>query len=436
MPSIDTGDTTFVLISTALVLLMTPGLALFYGGLVRRKAVLNTMMMSFVAMGLVGVTWFAFGYSLAFSHGPGALDAWIGGLSWVGLAGVGAEPNAEYAATIPHSAFMLFQCMFAVITPALVSGAVAERMKFKAFVLFTLGWSLVAYVPVAHWVWAPEGWLRKLGALDFAGGTVVHINAGIAALVAALVVGKRKGFGRTPMLPHNIPFVLAGTGLLWFGWLGFNGGSALGANGLAASAFVVTFAAAAAGGTAWALIEQFGHGKMTAVGFALGGVAGLVAITPASGFVGPMPAMVFGVLASGVSFQAIKIKSRLGYDDSLDVFGIHGISGLLGAVLTGAFASTAVNPAGADASVKLVGLQVLAAFVTLVYSAVVTFGLLKLIGATVGLRVEESDEWEGVDLSEHGERGYADTDSATPVRAAIAEKQDDSAPIGVPAIGT
>jgi Amt family ammonium transporter len=429
--TIDSGDTTFVLTSTALVLLMTPGLALFYGGLVRRKAALNTMMMSFVAMGVVGVVWAVVGYSLAFAHGPEGLDRYIGGLEFLGLAGVGAAPNAEYAATIPHSSFMLFQAMFAVITPALISGAVAERMKFSAYVLFCVAWSLLVYSPVAHWVWAPGGWLRQLGALDFAGGTVVHINAGIAALVAALMVGPRKGFGRTVMLPHHIPFVLLGTGLLWFGWLGFNGGSALGANGLAANAFAVTFFAASAAATAWALFEQVVHGKMTGVGFASGAVAGLVAITPASGFVGPMAALLIGALASGISFMAVRAKAKLGFDDALDVFGIHGISGLFGALATGALASLAVNEAGADGSLKLVGTQALACVATLAYSGGLSYAILKVLGLTVGLRVEEADELEGVDVSEHGERAYADNDGSTAWRQPEA-REEVSLPAGRP----
>jgi Amt family ammonium transporter len=407
MPNIDTGDTTFVLMSTAFVLLMTPGLAFFYGGLVRRKSALNTMMMSFVAMGVVGVAWALLGYSLAFSHSPGGLDAYIGGLKYVFLNDVGAAPNEEYAATIPHTAFMLFQCMFAVITPALVSGAVVERMKFSAYVVFCLAWSLLVYAPVAHWVWSPQGWLHALGALDFAGGTVVHINAGVAALVATKLVGPRKGFPKTVMPPHNVPFALLGTGLLWFGWLGFNGGSALGANGLAASAFVATFFAAAAAAVAWALLDLFGHGKMTGVGLATGAVAGLVAITPAAGFVGPMSAIVMGCLASLVSFYAIKMKAKVGLDDALDVFGVHGVSGILGAVLTGAFASTAINSAGADGSLKLVGTQALATVVTIVFSGVLSFVILKVIGATMGLRIDEAAEYDGADISEHGERAYA-----------------------------
>lgn len=412
MPKVDTGDTAFVLLSAALVLLMTPGLAFFYGGLVRRKNALNTMMMSFVAMAVVGVLWLVVGYSLAFSHGAGVLDRVVGGLSWLGLRGVGAGPNADYAATVPHSAFMLYQGMFAVITPALVSGAVAERMKFRAYVLFCAGWSLLAYAPVAHWAWAPEGWLHRLGVLDFAGGTVVHINAGAAALVGAVLVGPRKGFPKAAHVPHHVPFVLLGTGLLWFGWMGFNGGSALSAGPLAAGAFVATFAAAASAGLVWTLLDLKVHGRMTAVGLASGAVAGLVGITPGSGYVGPMAALAIGAVAAGLSFFAVRLKSRVGLDDALDVFGIHGVSGVFGALATGVFASKAVNPAGADGSLGLVGVQLVACAATLAYSGLVSYGLLKLLDRLVGLRVDEQSEFDGTDISEHGERGYSDLDLA------------------------
>jgi Amt family ammonium transporter len=435
VPKIDSGDTAFVLISGALVMLMTPGLAFFYGGLVRRKNALNTMMMSFVAMGLVGVLWAAIGYSLAFSKGPEGLDSFLGGLSFLGLRGVGAEPNADYAATVPQSAFMLYQCMFAVITPALISGAVAERMKFSSYVLFCLLWSLFVYSPVAHWVWSPGGWAHRMGALDFAGGTVVHINAGVAALVATLLIGNRKGYGKTPMPPHNVPFALLGTGLLWFGWLGFNGGSALAANALAGSAYVATFMAAAAAAVAWSLLDLYAHGKVTGVGFASGAVAGLVAITPASGFVAPWPAILIGCLASLASFTAIRIKTKAGLDDALDVFSVHGISGILGALCTGAFASLAINSGGADGSAKLVLIQAAAVCATLVYSGGLSFVLLKIVSlVTGGLRVDEADEYEGVDLSEHGERAYTDFEAAgghaqSPAAAPVA------APVHQPASG-
>lgn len=411
MPTIDSGDTAFVLISAALVLLMSPGLAFFYGGLVRGKSVLNTMLMTFASMCVVGVAWLVVGYSLAFAQGPEALSSFVGGFGHLGLTGVGAAPASD-TATIPHSAFMLFQAMFAILTPALIAGAVVERMKFSAFLLFILGWSLLVYSPVAHWVWSEDGWLFKLGALDFAGGAVVHINAGAAALAAALVLGPRKGFPRAAMLPHNVPFVLLGTGLLWFGWMGFNGGSALAANGLAASAFVATFGAAAMGGTTWGLLEQLQHRRMTAVGFSSGIVAGLVGITPAAGFVTPMAALLIGFGAAGVSFFAIRLKAKVGLDDSLDVFGIHGIAGIFGAVATGALATTLVNPDGADGSLKLVGIQAAASFASLAYSGVASFGLLKLVDALVGLRIDEAAELEGIDVNEHGERGYVGVENA------------------------
>lgn len=408
MPKIDTGDTTFVLMSTALVMLMTPGLAFFYGGLVRRKSALNTMMMSFIAMAFITVAWMLVGYSLAFAPGPEGLESLIGGLAYLGLQGVGGEPNPDLAETIPHASFMLFQGMFAIITPALISGAVAERMKFKAFVLFSIAWSVLVYAPVCHWVWGPGGWIGELGALDFAGGAVVHINAGVAALVAAVVLGPRKGFQKTAMLPHNVPFVLLGTGLLWFGWLGFNGGSALQANGLAASAFVTTVAAAAVAALVWSVLEQWAHGKMSGVGFASGAVAGLVGITPAAGFVTPIGAMLIGVGASGVAFGAVQLKSKIGLDDALDVFGIHGMAGLFGALATGALATTAVNPDGADGSLSLVMTQLVASLAVVAYSGLLSLGILKAVGAVVGLRVDETTEQEGIDLAEHGESAYAE----------------------------
>lgn len=412
-PTIDSGDTAFVLFSAALVLLMTPGLAFFYGGLVRKKSVLNTMLMSFVAMSLVGVLWVVVGYSLAFSPGYGSLAPFLGGFHWVGLSGVGAEPNADYAATVPHTAFMLFQCMFAVITPALISGAVVERMKFSSYLVFIAIWSLLVYAPVAHWVWAPEGFLRKFGALDFAGGVVVHVNAGVAALVAAKLIGPRIGFGKAAMPPHNVPFALLGTGLLWFGWLGFNGGSALAANGLAGSAFVATFIAAAAAGFVYSAMEIISHGKATGVGLATGIVAGLVAITPASGFVGPMASVVIGGLGATVAYFAIKLRPRvLGVDDALDVFGVHGMAGLFGSLATGVFASLAVNSAGADGllagNAKLLWAQLVAVSIPAVWSALASYGVLKILDKTMGLRAVAESESEGLDLSENGEGAYGD----------------------------
>ena len=408
---LDTGDTALVLVSAGLVLLMTPGLAFFYGGLVRAKNVVHTMNLSIVCMGLVGVIWALVGYSLAFSPG-GGVDRVLGGLSWAGLAGVGDAPDASLAATIPHSTFMLFQAMFAVITPALISGAIVERVRMKAYILFIGLWSLVVYSPVAHWVWAPGGWLRNLGVLDFAGGTVVHINAASAALVAALVLGKRRGLRTPSVLPHNVPFAILGAGLLWFGWLGFNGGSALAANGLASSAFTNTFLAPAAAALAWGLVELFLHGRMSGVGLASGAVAGMVAITPAAGFVRPVPAIVLGALAALASFSAVRIRPKLGLDDSLDVFAVHGVAATLGALLTGAFASTAVNAGGADGSIALVGKQAVGVVATLAYSGGLSFVLLKLVGLVTPLRADEQDEWGGMDSAEAGERGYIMADES------------------------
>ncbi len=408
-PRIDSGDTALVLVSAGLVLLMTPGLAFFYGGLVRAKNVVHTMNMSLVSMAIVGVLWTLVGYSLAFSRG-GPLDALLGGLSWAGLRGVTGAPEPELAPTVPHLAFMLFQAMFAVITPALVSGAIVERMRIKAFVLFVALWSVVVYTPVAHWVWAPGGWLRNMGALDFAGGTVVHINAAAAALVGAVLLGKRRGLRAPTTVPHNVPFVVLGAGLLWFGWLGFNGGSALGANGLAAYAFTNTFVAPAAAALVWGLAELFIHGKISGVGLASGAVAGMVAITPAAGFVTPLASLAVGGLAAAASFGAVRLRPRLGLDDALDVFAVHGVAATLGALLTGVLATRAVNEAGADGSLALLGVQALGVLVTLAWSGVVSFLLFKLVGLVTPLRADEQDEWTGLDQSDAGERGYAMAD--------------------------
>lgn len=405
---IDTGDTSWVLTSSAFVMLMTlPGLAFFYGGLVRRKNVLSVLMQCGIMLCVISLQWVLFGYSLAFGPGKG----FWGGLQWLGLNGVGLAPYADYAATIPHQAFMIFQAMFAIITPALIIGAFAERMKFSAFLLFSILWSTFVYDPVAHWVWGIGGWLRIMGALDFAGGTVVHINAGIAAIVAALVLGKRKGYNRQPVPPHNLPFTVLGAGLLWFGWFGFNAGSALSANGLAVNAFVVTNTAAAAAGLMWALIEWFHNGKPTTLGVATGAVAGLVAITPASGFVSVMPAIVIGALVSVICFIMVAlIKSKLGYDDSLDAFGVHGIGGIWGALATGLFASKTVNPAGADGlffgNPAQFIIQLKAVLVTIIYSAVMTLIIVKVVDLLVGVRTKEKDEIMGLDLSQHHEGAY------------------------------
>ena len=410
---IDTGDTALVLVSAGLVMLMTPGLAFFYGGLVRSKNVVHTMNLSIVVMGIAGVLWALVGYSIAFSPG-GALDKVVGGLGWIGLRGVGDAPEPSLGATIPHSAFMLFQAMFAVITPALISGAIVERIRMKPYILFIALWSLVVYAPVAHWVWAPGGWLRGLGVLDFAGGTVVHINAAAAALVGAILLGRRRGLRTPTVLPHNVPFAILGMGLLWFGWFGFNGGSALAANGLAGTGFVNTFFAPAAAALTWGLVELFRHGKMSGVGLASGAVAGMVAITPAAGFVPPISSLAIGALAALASFGAVRLRPRLGLDDSLDVFAVHGVAATLGALLTGAFASTAVNAAGANGSLALVGKQAIGVVVTMIYSGGLSFLLYKLVAVISPLRADEQDEWAGLDQSEAGERGYitADLDSS------------------------
>jgi Amt family ammonium transporter len=409
----NSGDTALVLVSAGLVMLMTPGLAFFYGGLVRSKNVVHTMNLSIAVMGVAGVLWALFTYSLAFSPG-GALDRVLGGISWFGLRGVGDAPDPTLAASIPHSAFMLFQAMFAVITPALISGALVERVRIKAYLLFIALWCVIVYAPVAHWVWAPGGWLRNLGVLDFAGGTVVHINAAAAALVGAILLGKRRGLRAPTVLPHNVPFAILGMGLLWFGWLGFNGGSALAANGLAGSAFTNTFLAPAAAAITWGLVELFLHDRMSGVGLASGAVAGMVAITPAAGFVTPPASLVIGALAAAASFTAVRFRPRLGLDDALDVFAVHGVAATLGALLTGAFASTAINASGADGSLLLVAKQAVGVVATLLYSGVLSFGLFKLVNAITPLRADEQDEWTGLDEAEAGERGYitADLDSA------------------------
>ncbi len=411
---IDTGDTAWVLASTALVMIMTPGLALFYGGMVRTKNALTTIMQSFFIVGLISVQWVLWGYTLAF--GPD-INHIIGGLDWLGLNGVGQEPNADYAATIPHMAFMIFQAMFAVITPALITGSFAERMKFPAFVVFTLLWATFVYDPMAHWVWGVGGWMRELGVLDFAGGTVVHIISGVSGLVLALMLGKRKGYGNEAMLPHHLPMTVIGASLLWFGWFGFNAGSALGANGLAASAFVVTNTAAAAATVSWVFIEWLHNGKPTVLGAASGCVAGLVAITPASGFVSTVPAVFIGLAGGAICYFAVAIvKSKFGYDDSLDAFGVHGVGGTWGAIATGLFASKAVNPAGADGlfygNAGQVTTQLIGVGASWAFAIVATFVIVKIIGMFMTLRASEEQEVMGLDITEHGERGYAYQDFA------------------------
>jgi len=417
---VSAGDTAWMLMSTALVLLMTPGLALFYAGMVRRKNALGTIMQSFMAMAVISIQWVLIGYTLAF--GP-TINGWIGGMAWAGLNGITATPNGDYAGTIPHLVFMAFQMMFAVITPALIFGAVAERMKFKAFLVFLLLWATIIYDPLAHWVWGLNGMLRPgqllahLGfgsgamALDFAGGLVVHISAGITALVAALILGKRRGYPHEPMPPHNLPMTVLGAGLLWFGWFGFNAGSALGANGLAGYAFVNTNTASAAAVLAWVFIEWMHHGKPTVLGAASGAVAGLVAITPACGFIQPWAAILIGLAAGSICYGAVNLRFKLGYDDSLDAFGVHGVGGMLGAILTGIFATTVVNPAGANGLLygnpAQLGIQLVSVLIVIVFCGVGAFVLLKLTGlVTGGLRLSAAEEAEGMDISEHGENGY------------------------------
>ncbi|MDD3983570.1 MAG: ammonium transporter [Candidatus Omnitrophica bacterium] len=403
----NSGDTAWVLISSALVMLMTPGLAFFYGGMVRKKNVLSILMQCFIVLCLLSVQWVLYGYSISFAPG----DGFWGGFKWAGLAGVGLEPYADYSATIPHQAFMIFQAMFAIITPALILGAFAERMKFSAFLAFIVLWVTFVYGPVCHWVWGMGGWLRKLGALDFAGGTVVHINAGIAALATAIAIGRRKNLDKNVPTPHNMPFVVLGTALLWFGWFGFNAGSALAANGLAVNAFVVTNTAAAAAGLSWAFIEWIKNGKPTVLGAASGAVAGLVAITPAAGFVSVIPAIFIGLLVSLFCFIFVsRVKTKFAYDDSLDAFGVHCVGGVWGALATGLFASKAVNPAGADGlffgNPQQFLVQIAAVAVTLVYSFAVSMVIYKIVDSVMGVRVGEKEEAMGLDLTQHHERAY------------------------------
>jgi len=406
---VSAGDTAWVLTSSALVLLMTaPGLALFYAGMVRRKNVLATLMHSFILAALISVQWALWGYSLAFSP----WHALVGGLQWAGLYGVSAtDAYAGYSATIPHQAYMVFQCMFAVITPALITGAFAERISFKGFLVFSVLWATFIYDPLAHWVWGVDGWLHQMGALDFAGGTVVHISSGVSALAAVLMIGQRQGYPREPMLPNNLTLTVTGAGLLWVGWFGFNAGSALAANGLAVSAFVATNLGAAAATLSWVIAEWAWAGKPTVLGAASGAVAGLVAITPASGFVAPMPAIIIGLGAGVICYAAVRMKSRFGYDDALDVVGVHGVGGSWGALATGLFASVAVNAGGANGlffgNPRQLLIQAIAVAASISFAFIGSLVLLQLTDATVGLRVDDEAERMGLDLSEHDENAYA-----------------------------
>ena len=406
-PKVDKGDNAWMLTCAALVLMMTiPGLFLFYGGLVRSKNVLGTIMHSFILVGVVTIQWILWGYSVAFGPDVGGL---YGSLAWVGLNGVGVEPNADYAATIPHMTFMVYQMMFAIITPALITGAFAERAKFSTFLVFMILWTTIVYDPLAHWVWGVKGWMREMGALDFAGGTVVHISSGASALVAAIMFGRRIGYGQEAMPPHNLPFSVIGAGLLWVGWFGFNAGSALAADGLATSAFVATHAAAAAAALAW-LVMDWLRGKPTMLGAASGAVAGLVAITPAAGFVSPLSALVIGVGGGVLCSIACSLKPKFGYDDSLDVVGVHGVGGTWGALATGLFASKAVNAAGNDGlffgNPGQLWTQFISVVVTIVFAMVVTAIILAILKATMGLRVADDEERMGLDLTQHNERAY------------------------------
>lgn len=402
----NTGDTAFILISTALVFFMTPGLAFFYGGMVRRKNVLNTLMSSFFICGLAAVLWVLIGYTLSFGKDVGGI---IGNFQWFGFSGVNWDPNADYAATIPHNLFAAFQMMFAVITPALITGALVERMRFSALFIFIAAWCVIVYYPMAHMVWGVGGLIRNLGAVDFAGGTVVHMSSGISALVASIMLGKRKGLGLASYRPHNIPFVVLGASILWFGWFGFNAGSALGANGLASHAFMTTNTSAAAALLSWMLIERICRGKATILGAATGVVAGLVAITPAAGFVPMWAAIVIGALVSPICYFALTVmKSKFGYDDALDAFGCHGIGGIWGCIATGIFAQGSINTANGlvFGSSKLFIAQLEAVGITIVIAVVGTFVIMSLLKLVMKVRVSDADESKGLDISEHSESAY------------------------------
>lgn len=405
--TINSGDTAWVLVSTALVMMMTPALAFFYGGMVRRKNILSTLTLSIIVLGVISIQWILIGYTLAFGR---SLGGFVGALNFAGLMGVGPEPNADYAATIPHLGFAAYQMMFAVITPALITGAFVERVRFKTFLIFTILWATLVYDPLAHWVWGIGGILRQLGTLDFAGGTVVHISAGFAALAFALVIRPRRGFGNMVIEPHNIPYTVLGAGLLWMGWFGFNGGSALAANGLAVTAVVNTNTAAAAAGLVWMLLAWIDN-KPSALGIVTGAVVGLVAITPAAGFVTPLSSIIIGGLAAPISYYAIKFRQQRKLDESLDVWACHGMGGTWGAIATGLFATTTVNPAGMDGlfygNPGQLGIQAIGVLAAIGYAFVVTFLLARILNSTLGLSVSEAEEQVGLDISEHGERAYA-----------------------------
>ncbi|MEI8113816.1 MAG: ammonium transporter [Bacteroidia bacterium] len=419
-PYIDSGNTAWMIVATALVLLMTiPGLALFYGGLVRQKNVLNILMQCFILTAVITLEWVFFGYSLSFGSSTGALAPYIGGFGWAFLNGIGVNDVSPYyisqaTARIPHLLFVLFQCMFAVITPALIIGAYAERIKFKGFLIFSLLWAIFVYNPVAHWVWSADGWLFKMGALDFAGGTVVHINAGIAALVMTLMIGSRRNYNNHPTAPHNIPLVVIGAALLWFGWFGFNAGSGLAADGLAISAFLATHVATATAAISWALLDWTINKKPTVIGICTGAVAGLVAITPAAGFVGVLGAVVIGMLVAVVCYFMVSVvKHKYGYDDSLDAFGVHGIGGIIGALATGFLATPAIQSSYSGlfyGNPKQLWIQMIAVVTTIVFSGVMTFIIFKIVDKTVGIRADKKEEIAGLDISQHNEMAYAESD--------------------------
>ncbi|MDW8042113.1 MAG: ammonium transporter [Nitrososphaerota archaeon] len=401
---IDTGDTAWLLISTALVMIMTPGLGFFYAGLARKKNIVSTLFQCFAAVGVISIVWILWGYSLAF--GPDRFGL-IGGLEWFGLNGVGPDPNPDYAATVPHSTYAIYQMMFAVITPALIAGAFAERVKFGSFLIFLVAWSTFVYSPLAHWVWGGGGWLRGIGALDFAGGTVVHISSGVSALVAALVLGRRLGYGNSSFEPSNPTYVILGAALLWFGWYGFNAGSALASGSLASQAFLNTHAAASAGAVSWLIANYYTRGKFSSIAAASGAVAGLVAVTPAAGFVSVSSALVIGAVAGVLCSIAVNARQRFGVDDSLDVWGVHGVGGTWGAIATGIFADASINPAGVNGLLagnpSLIAAQLIGVAATWAFASVVTLLIVKLIDVSIGLRVPPREEVIGLDISQHAE---------------------------------
>ncbi len=401
------ADTAFILAAASLVMLMTPGLALFYGGMVRGKNVLGTIMQSFIMIALISLEWVYIGYSMSF--GPD-IGGFIGSLEWFGLKGVTSAPSPDYATTIPQTVFMIYQCMFAVITPALVTGAFAERVRFVPFLVFSVLWAIFVYNPVCHWIWGAGGWLGKMGVMDFAGGLVVHLTCGVAALAGVLVIGARRGYGRTSFMPHNLPMTMLGTALLWFGWFGFNGGSALAADEVAATAFVATHLAGMAGMFMWVVMEWINQGKATTLGAASGAISGLATITPTAGFVGPNAAILIGLIAGVVCYLFVNAKTKFKLDDSLDVVGIHGVGGLAGTLCLGIFASTAVNPGGVDGLLagnpgQLIT-QIKGILIVGIYTFIVSWVLFKVIHVTMGLRVSDDAEVQGLDSTEHSETAY------------------------------